>query len=80
MFSYNETMCNCGVINQPDASTSDRWEQAGANNALIMFNNQWLVGQTENLPYVQALSAYWHGPEGNAYSLLFCRPLEINEL
>lgn len=71
ILAYNETLCSCGVINQANANTSDRWAEANAPNAIVDFNYQWSSNlSTQGLPYIQALSAYWHGPESNVYRLL----------
>jgi len=63
---YLNITCNCGVIDVPDGNVADRWAQADCDNALALFNKNWLSAH-QDLPYIQALSAFWNGPQSNVY-------------
>jgi len=74
---YLDILCSCPSVNQAAANPTERWTQADCDWALEVFNSQWLNNSKQTLPYVQALSAYWNGPESNVYPLPNCRPLEL---
>jgi hypothetical protein len=62
---YQRVLCNCSIINQANAIETGRWWDAGAPIALDAFNLVWSnpPPELQNLPYVQALSAFFNGPE-----------------
>jgi len=65
-YIYTQILCDCGVIDTPDGNVADRWAQADCDEALGFFNLDWLT-TPQDLPYIQALSAYWNGPQSNVY-------------
>lgn len=66
--AYADILCSCDVINSPTSDPSVRWAEANCPNALNDFNQQWDNGlSTQRVPYVAALSNYWHGPPSNVH-------------